>query len=356
MKLLLGKLVLILLSTVITLGLLELGLRFLGPPPASAPFVPDAVLHHVKMRDFAFRSYNPDDQFAPFIIYWDARGLVADPEKKFIFDPLRHIHKIAVVGDSFVEASQVPYANSFTGLLNKYSQPDVFFFNWGIASCSPVIYVPLWRTRILETHPEHVFLLLYENDVSEDEYFAKMAVFDGKGLPLRVTAPPEPAILNWVRRSSLFRFLRFAFIKTLAGIHPKSDPTASNAGEFLELSPDISPFTERMILGLRKEIEESGSKLTVIAVPSRRADLFGDPSDGHVSFATKVAAWCHGHDIDYIDLEKSFQEWRKTNGNAKLFFKKDIHWTSAAHRLAAEAIMSRYPEYFLATRRGGIVR
>ena len=345
MKLFLAKTTLVLLSTIIALGLLEFGLRFLGPPPASAPMIPDSVLHHVKIRNFTFRSYSPNDEFAPFIIYWDGRGLVADPEKKQIFDPSRHTRKIALLGDSFTEASQVPYANSFAGLLNQNAQSGVFFFNWGMAYCGPVIYYVRWKYDIKQTHPEHVFLELYENNIGNDEVFSKQTKFDADGLPIKVTAKMEP-FLNWLRRSSLFRFARFAFLKGYFQIYPQRDATILNAGDFGELRPDISELTARMILALKKEIEASGAKLTILAVPSRRADLFGDPADCYPTFASKVATWCHDHEIDYIDLEKPFQEWRHNNGNAKLYFKRDIHWTAAAHRLVAEAIMARYPQYF----------
>lgn len=345
MKLLLGKIILILCGTLIALGCMELCLRCLGPAPASAPMIPDPVLHHVKLKDFSFRSYSPNNEFAPFVIYWDKQGLTADPEKKQIFDPIRHTHKIALLGDSFTEASQVPYAKSFSGLLNQNAKADVFFFNWGMSLCGPVIYYTRWRHEVSKTHPEHVFLELYENNVSNDEIFAKVAEFDAEGFPVKVTTKSQP-FLNWLRRSSLFRFTRFAFLKIYYQIHPQHDTTALNAGEYLELMPEISPLTSRMILGLKNEVEASGAKFTILAVPSRRADLFGDPHDSPPTFASKVAAWCHAHDIDYIDLEKPFQEWRHNNGNAKLYFKRDIHWTAAAHHLVAEIIMARYPQYF----------
>ncbi|MFA7342813.1 MAG: hypothetical protein WC003_00785 [Terrimicrobiaceae bacterium] len=334
-------------STIFAICLLEVGLRFLGPPPASEPLIPDPVLDHVKLRDFAFKSYSPDNEFAPFVVYWDPEGRVADPEKKIAWNPARHTRNVALVGDSFVEASQVPYSKSFAGMLNRAAAPDVFFSNWGVSSYSPMVYVPLWRNRILGTRPTHVFLLLYENDVNDDSVYSTKAKFGADGLPLCVVGKPEPPVLAWIRRSSLFRALRFATVKIRAGFAAKNNPRVADAGQYQEVSPDISPLTARMILGLKKEVEDNGSQLTLLAVPSRRADILGDPPDGPVPFASRAGAWCRENHVDYIDLEGPFLASRKAHGNSTLFFKKDIHFTAAAHRVVAGAIMGRYPEYFV---------
>lgn len=344
-----AKFLLIVASVVFTLVALEVGLRFLGPPPASAPLIPDPVLDHVHLRDFTFKSYSPDNQFQPFVTYWDSKGLVADPTKKPAKDPSLKKREIALVGDSFVEAGQVPYTASFAGILNARSASDVSFSDWGVSSYSPMIYLPLWRTKILETHPAHVFLLLYENDVNDDSVYAGKAEFGPDGFPVKITGVPEPAGLALLRRSSLFRTLRFAFIKIRAGIQAKNDPTVANAGEFQEVSPEISPLTTRMILGLKREIEAAGARLSILAVPSRRADILGDPEGGPPSFASRVGAWCHENGVDYLDLETPFLEARKKNGPGKLFFAKDIHFTPPAHGIVADAIQKRYPEYFSAS-------
>lgn len=331
---------------VITLAVIEVGLRFLGPPPASAPMIPDAVLDHVHMRDFTFKAYSPDDQSQHFNVYWDAAGLVADPEKKHAGDASHRSRTIALVGDSFVEAGQVPYEASFAGILNREAAPETSFLNWGVSSYSPMIYVPFWRNRILQTRPAHVFLMLYENDVSDDGIYSAKATFGEDGLPLSVLGKPEPPVLAWLRRSSLFRTLRSAFLKIQAGFEAKNRERTANAGNYAEVSPDISPLTAKMILGLKNEIEASGAKLTVLAVPSRRSDILGDPLDSPVPFAARANTWCRDNGIDYLDLERPFFDFRQKQGRGKLFFSNDIHFTPRAHQIVADVIANKYPEYF----------
>ena len=178
--------------------------------------------------------------------------------------------------------------------------------------------------------------------------YAGKAEFGPDGFPVRVTGAPEPPFLALLRRSAVFRRLRFAFIKIRAGIHAKNDPTVANAGEYQEVSPEISPLTAQMILGLKREVEAAGSRLTVLAVPSRRADILGDPADGFRPFASKVAAWCRENGVDYLDLEEPFLEARKKTGPGKLFFKKDIHFTPAGHEIVADVIRKNHPGYFSA--------
>ena len=347
LKAVLAKFALVLASVGIALVVLEVGLRFLGPPPASAPLVPDPVFDHVHLRDFAYKAYSPDGQFQSFTVYWDTEGLVADPKNSHEPDVVARPRTIALMGDSFVEAGQVPYAASFAGILNQHAAADTSFLNWGVSSYSPMLYVLLWRNRILPTHPAHVFLLLYENDVNDDTIYSGKAKFDADGFPVSVTGSPEPLVLAWIRRSSLFRTLRYAFLKIQAGHSGTDASRAVNAGNYLEVSPDISPLTARMLLGLKKEVEASGAKFTVLSVPSRRSDILGDPPDSPVPFAARAHAWCRENGIDYIDLEAPFQNSRKSQGNGKLFFAKDIHFTEAAHRIVAAEIEARYPEYFL---------
>ena len=346
MKAILAKISIVAGSVVLMLVALEIGLHFFGPPPASAPLIPDPVLDHVHMQDFTFKAYNPDGQFEPFIVYWDSRGLAADPEKRLVKDPSKSNTEIALMGDSFVEASQAPYAKSFAGLLNSRASKGVFFTNWGVSSYSPIIYELLWRRKVQSSHPSHVFLLLYENDVNDDKVYASKAEFSPDGFPEKISGVPEHPALAWLRRSALFRRIRFAFIKIQAGIKANHDSTVSNAGEYQEVSPEIFPLTARMILGLKKEVESTGSKFTILAVPSRRADILGDPSDGPPSFASRVSAFCTENRISYLDLERPFLNARQKHGPRKLFFDKDIHFTPAGHAVVAAAIMSKYPEYF----------
>lgn len=333
-------------SVLLTLVVLEFGLRLLGPPPASAPHVPDETLHHVKLRDFTFKSYSPDNQFASFPIYWNEEGLVADPEKKIVYDKARHRRNVALMGDSFVEASQVPYAESAAGILNKAAAPDIFFLNWGVSSYSPMIYVPLWRNRVRQTHPEHVFLVLYENDTYDDSDFEAQTKFGTDGLPVAITQKPSPEILNWIRRSSLFRTIRFAWIKVHAGFFKKDDPGLTDAGQFRELNREITPLTARLLLGLKKEIEASGSSLTVLVIPSRRADMFGDDPSAPPSFASRATPWLRENGFDCLDLEEPFRTYRKANGNGHLFFQKDIHLTPDGNKIMADVIRASHPEYF----------
>jgi hypothetical protein len=218
--------------------------------------------------------------------------------------------------------------------------------NWGVSSYSPMIYVPLWRNRVRQTHPEHVFLVLYENDTYDDQTFEAQTKFGVDGLPFSITQEASPEILNWIRRSSLFRMTRFAWIKVHARFFRKDDLGLTDAGLFRELNREITPLTSRLLLGLKKEIEASGSLLTVLVVPSRRADMFGDDPKSPPSFASRAGPWLRENGFDYLDLESAFRNYRKAHGNGHLFFQKDIHFTAAAHGIVANEIRKKYPVYF----------
>ena len=68
------------------------------------------------------------------------------------------------MGDSFIEATQVSYPDSFVGRLAKYGSARTVVRNFGVTSYSPIFYVLQWRHHVKRFRPTHVFVLLFSND------------------------------------------------------------------------------------------------------------------------------------------------------------------------------------------------
>src|ERR1041384_1436589 len=174
-------------GTVAGAVLCELLLRLLGIGFAYAPSVPHPILHHVHERDFQFLSYSSGNEYSNTPIYWDEHGLPADPERKLVFNGTTHTQMFAALGDSFVEANQVPYRKSFVGRLNAAAVPGVFVRNYGVSSYSPAFYLLQWRHVIRQDRPQHVLVLLFSNDIEGDAEAKRQARYSAGGEIPRLT-------------------------------------------------------------------------------------------------------------------------------------------------------------------------
>ncbi|MBM3643873.1 MAG: hypothetical protein FJX02_05960 [Alphaproteobacteria bacterium] len=186
-------------STLVGFAFLEGTLRVLDMGFGEQPLLSDAYLHHRHPPDYRYRRRDGRGEFGGFIIAYDSQGRVIDPDARQVADPVRHHRRVAVLGDSMVEASQVAYRDSFVGLLNARAAPDVFADNWGVSSYSPVIYRLQWQREIAAGKPPLAIVMLYSNDVADDAIYAAGAPLDAAGLPGAVAGPPDSTLVRALR-------------------------------------------------------------------------------------------------------------------------------------------------------------
>ncbi|HYC65085.1 MAG TPA: hypothetical protein VEC14_10170, partial [Reyranellaceae bacterium] len=209
----LGNLTLFAVTVVVFLGLLEVGLRAMDLGYGQAPLVFDQTVHHRHPTDYRFRRRDEGyGEFSGFQVEYDSLGRTIDPDHQIILDPARHKRTIAVLGDSMVAASQVPYRDSFIGLLNQRAAKDVFAINWGVPTYSPVLMRVQWQKDVARTKPELVLLMLYSNDVLDDSVYIKSATLDADGLPVAVAGPPDNFIVRALRNIYVARLMRTAWL------------------------------------------------------------------------------------------------------------------------------------------------
>src|SRR5687767_13478954 len=104
------------LGLLIALAGVEIALRILGIGYGNSPIESDPVIHHVHPRNYTFVQHHPSGELGGFEITYNSEGRVfsgaADAGTSTPGDC-----RIAFMGDSFTEAGQVPYAESFVGTL-----------------------------------------------------------------------------------------------------------------------------------------------------------------------------------------------------------------------------------------------
>lgn len=333
----------ILLSLGIMLLLGEGLLRLTGREVGFSRVVPDPVLHHVHPKSFSYTASHPGGEYTDHPIRFDAEGRVVPPDSAAVSAGAPGGPRIAFMGDSFVEALQFPYAETFVGLLARSAGPGATVWNYGVSSYSPVLYRLQWEHEVAADRPTQVILMLYGNDVWDDAQYAKAAVRNAGG---RITAVPGPH-LSWFRRflrgSYLFQFLRKYEMRLEWVVFKRGERRGRTVNGFLEEHPDLSPLTAESLAAVCREIRASGARLLLTAVPSKYVILKGSLPGNEEEFADKVKTWAEANGVAYLDLVPAFAA---AAAGGSLFLDQDIHFNARGHRVVAEAIHRAWPDVF----------
>lgn len=330
----------ILIGIVMAFSIAEATLRLLKSGYGNAPLAADPILHHVHPHSYYYKVYSDHGEYGGHHVYYDKEGFVASPE---IVDKTetRQKYNLAILGDSFVEAGQVAYENSFVGILEKAGTNQTMIRNYGVSSYSPAYYLLQWRQYVCRFHPTHVFILLYSNDIEGDRVAVSLARRDSKGEIIAIPAEESTMLQEVLRKSYVIRLVRYAQIKAtwiIKNWNRKKDVV----GGFVEDNPDLSELTQNLLNKLSQEIADSGAKVILMAVPSKFRLITKEKVSG-IEFGEKVGIWAQKNDIAYIDLIGPF---KKAGAGEKLFFERDIHFNEAGHRVVAKTIAVAYPELF----------
>lgn len=325
------------LAACIPLTVVEICLRLSGPKRVHGIVGPDRVLHHYHEPESVVRVESITREFGGFEMAFDRDGCRVDPKSSAMHgsEPMR----IAVLGDSFVEAAQVPCEKSFVGQLGAALRGRAWVRNYGVSSFSPALELLQWRTKISAWKPTHVIVMLYWNDVdrsgevSDSDYLDK-AVRDASGEITAIPGESNPALallnhfhLKW-ELTRAFKVAKFRLAAMRDGKKTETD------GKFVEPNPDMGEPTVGLLLKLKHEVEQSGAKFILTAVPSKGRHLGHIQSDAP-EFADKVKAWATASGLAYIDLTPPFHAQDKK----PFFFTEDIHFNQSGHDAVARILI-----------------
>jgi len=324
----------------IAVGCAELALRAMNMGFGNSPMEPDQALHHVHPKSYSFIQQHPSGELGGFEIEYNSEGRVYRGRLAGVTEPANAECRVALMGDSFTEAGQVPFAESFAGLLEA-AAPQCAVRDYGTRSYSPAIYLVQWTRVIAPWKPTHVFVLVFGGDVREDVEYLTKADLDAQGLPTAIHGPADGWLVAELRRSYVARFVRMVSQRaSWAWTHSGEDQWT--VGGVVEEHPEWSGPTPRLIEELNRRVAAAGGVLTVMVVPSRYRFM----GDGKIPMTSDlhdtVASWAQARQIDFLDLNTPFERASRTG--QKLFFLQDIHFTSDGHKVVAAAIADKYPE------------
>lgn len=317
----------------------EIVLRILGIGYAYSRVEPDPVLHHVHPPGFSYVRHDRSGEVENHRVAFDEEGRVVDPDGPAPRPAGEARYRVAFLGDSFVEALQVPYRESFVGRLEGWASEETRVANFGVSSYSPILYRLQWGREVAGFRPTHVVLLLYGNDVRNDEEYGRLARYDATG---ELVAVPGPRLTWWKRFARNSYVLRILRMMQMRWEH-RGEGGEAEVGGHVEENPELSPETIAHLDALREEIEASGATLIVMAVPSRYALRNGSLPEGAPEFSDSVEAWARGAGVRYVDLAAAF---RRARSRMPLFLEQDIHFNRTGNEVVAETVSEALPELF----------
>ncbi|MEQ8324265.1 MAG: hypothetical protein RIC15_06775 [Vicingaceae bacterium] len=323
--------------------ILEAFLRMINLGYGSAPLLDDPVYHHVYTKNYSFTVHDPEGEYGGHIAYYGNNGFrVNDKKIGYAKGNKGKVNSLcAVIGDSFVVGAQVPWEETFIGRLNDY-QNEVEYLNYGSTSYAPSLYYLILKNKVLTSTPmpDKVIVLLYSNDLGDDEKYLSEAVFDENNELVGINGGKPDRFISLLRKSYLIRLVRKTQLTFQYLLFSNKKTLTVKIGKYLESSPKITGSrSEPYLLKMKDLCRQKGVSFYLTAVPSKYKCLTNDRA--YVSFGDRVKSWSALHNINFIDLESNFLA-KTEEEKEELFFDLDIHFTSKGHQVTAEIL----GEYF----------
>jgi hypothetical protein len=345
-------------STVLTIGLIELVLQFL---PVATGMLGLPVTENSPLYRF-----EPNSNFV-FSIGWkldgvnrghvNNAGFVNDQDyQKSATTPL-----LAVVGDSFIEAAMIPYPRTVQGRLTAALAGERRVYSFGTAGAPLSQYLILARHAVDEYSAQAVVISVVFNDFDESYFAYRPAdaywyyVPDGDGaLHLKLFQHHRSLLRSLVVKSALARYLLInlqidqvihhtPFLKSLVvGPAHAQSPSAG------DLPPDAD--AERMRISYAVIEAFFRDLAAMVKLPPDRVlftlDGFHYPESAAAArgyyfdrmrraFAARATALGYG----LIDLDPFFFSDFARHGD-RYEIPGDGHWTAHAHGVIADAVLA----------------
>lgn len=299
-----------------------------------------------------------DEIAAPFRI--NAQGWNAGTGD-YIAQRQHSVKRIALIGDSYVEALQVANTNSAAELLERRlterSPSEVLRF--GISGAPLSQYVHMAEREVQRYRPDWIVVVMVHNDFDESyqfkqgrytSSFMKFHIEDGRVTKELAPAPWRRGPIEVLRETATAGFLLYRWqvrpqaIIDLVSPRPAravESPYAANVeiGAILQQRRNIEGVADHATKRLSDIAESIGARLMLVMDGDRAAIYSGDPSSPALEINRIAAAAAANRQVTFLDLHPIFAAHWALN-RQRFNFASDGHWNELGHWVAAQAIAS----------------
>jgi hypothetical protein len=270
------------------------------------------------------------------------------------------VMRVAVVGDSMVEALQVPHDRSMAERLATelaHDRKPVEVYRFGIGGAPLSQYLHMIEREVLLYRPDWIVVVLVHNDFDETfqfvqgrytSSFLKLKVADGKVVEELPPRPWQPGAADWVRRTAIGRYMYYRWQVQVGAIRdlflPSAQAATAAAGRYeanidvpavLRQMPEVAAATD-YIFARMAAVQKGGTRL-LLAMDGVRGALYSDSTSTALALNQLCAELARKRGLEFIDLHPVFRtEW---NVSRRPFeFISDGHWNEYGHAVAARAV------------------
>ncbi len=265
--------------------------------------------------------------------------------------------RIAIVGDSYIEALQVPYDGSvgefLAAELSDAARP-VEVYRFGVSGAPMSQYLEMVEREAVRYRPDWVVVQLVHNDFDESykvvsgryaSSFMKLRIENGKITGELQPRPWSPGPSEWLRQTATARFLLSRWqvrpqllVDLFLGRAQAADRYQANIeiDSILADAATNEAVTDYVFSRLDAVTRAAGARLLVAIDGDRRAIEMGKESRALFlnRLAERVAL---ARRIPFVDLQSAFAaDWQSEH--RRFGFDNDNHWNTHAHRIAAAAM------------------
>jgi lysophospholipase L1-like esterase len=265
------------------------------------------------------------------------------------------VPRIAIVGDSLIEALQVPYdrsaAEDLAADLGAQGEP-IEVYRFGISGAPMSQYLQMIEREVVRYRPDWVVLLIVHNDFDESYKF-KAGRYTSSFLKLRVEAggvvgetPPapwRPGMIEWLRQTATARFFLYRWqvrpqlLVNLLLPQAHAEVIANtDIAQVLADEAGVKAVTDYLFGRIGSAVQAMGARL-LLAMDGDRHAIYRSADSPALALNRLAAATAARHRIRFLDLEPVFlANWQKEH--RRFDFDADSHWNEHGHAVAARAI------------------
>ena len=371
------RIILILVGLLLPVLAVECGLKLFGPTFARYSYVgldTKRNLSHFELHPILGGFHTPNTTTWQWTVEYVTRVDINSHglrEREIDYEKPPGLRRVLVLGDSFVEATEVAVEEAFPRRLEAHlaavGGPPTQVLNAGAVGYGTAQEYLLLKHEGVRYQPDVVVLLFFSgNDLADNstqlDYPPLRAIKPYFGLDAKGVLHPLPSVPRdptsdrpgpvrlWLRRESLlFNKLdpdQLGNVPWEPG-YIRSIVSAYATGP----SPDLEQawrLTEALLAATRDEAEAAGARFVLVNVPApweldppfwdRMRAFFDLPAEGWDLDAPnrRLAEIARRRGFAYLDLRPLLHRAR-TDG-PRLYFQIDGHWTSAGHDLAARSL------------------
>ena len=270
------------------------------------------------------------------------------------------IMRVALIGDSMVEALQVAHNRSIgEGLSAKMSRDGraVEVYRFAISGAPMSQYLYMMECEITAYQPDWIVVILIHNDFDESfrfvqgrytSSFLKLKLAGGKVVTEIPPVPWRPGAADWLRRTATARYMHYRWQVKIGAIRDlvlgpaqaasERDEANINVDAVLRRLPEVAVATDYMFTRMAAVARTSGTKL-LLAMDGVRGAIYSDSENvSQALILNRLSAdLARKHDIPFVDLHQAFRaDW---SANRRRFdFDSDGHWNEHGHAVAADAV------------------